>query len=62
MTITLESIRQIFKEPFKEKDTKRKFIFGIKSIFNVGIEDTSVKKMTAEESKSKEENKKELVK
>ncbi|MBU1036992.1 hypothetical protein KKF32_03070 [Patescibacteria group bacterium] len=48
LKFTLESTDRIYKEPFSDKDKKRKFIFGIKSIFNVGIEDTEVKEMTKE--------------
>ena len=43
LNFTLNSTSKIYKEPFQEKDKKRKFMFGIKSIFNVGIEDEEIK-------------------
>ena len=56
LKFTLESTDKIYKEPFDDKDKKKKFLFGIKSIFNIGIEDTEVKKMI-EENKDDEKNK-----
>jgi len=44
LSFTLDSTAKIYKEPYHEKDKKRKIMFGIKSIFNVGIEDEEIRK------------------
>jgi|GEM_PF-2679895 len=44
LDFTLDSTSKIYKEPYYDKDKRRKVMFGIKSIFNVGIEDEEIKK------------------
>jgi len=39
LDFTLDSTNKIYKEPYSEKAKRKKFIFGIKSIFNIGMED-----------------------
>jgi len=55
LTFTLTSMGIIYKEPYIEKDKKKKLYFGIKNIFNVGVEDVDLSRGTSEVSDSDKE-------
>ena len=62
LEFSLDSIKTVYKEPYVEKNKKKKFLLGIKSIFNFGIEDEdtmeALKIKDNINDKEKEDNKK----